>query len=30
VLPDVQAAGAVADVDLRASADGEPAHEITL
>jgi valyl-tRNA synthetase len=30
VLPDVQAAGAVAEVDLRAGADGEPVHDITL
>ena len=30
VLPDVQAAGAVAEVDLRAGPDGEPVHEITL
>ena len=30
VLPDVQAAGAVAEVDLRAGADGEPVHEVTL
>ena len=30
VLPDVQAAGAVADVDLRAGPDGGPVHEITL
>jgi len=30
VLPDVQAAGAVAEVDLRADADGEPVHEVTL
>jgi len=30
VLPDVQAAGAVAEADLRAGGDGEPVHEITL
>jgi hypothetical protein len=30
VLGDVQAAGAVAAVDLREAADAEPAHEVTL
>jgi len=30
VLGDVQAAGAVADVELRESVDGEPVHEVTI
>jgi valyl-tRNA synthetase len=30
VLPDVLAAGAVAEVELRPGADGEPVHEVTL
>jgi valyl-tRNA synthetase len=30
VVPDVQAAGVVAEVDLRSVPDGEPAHEVTL
>ncbi len=30
VLPDVQAAGAVAEVELRPGADGEPVHAVTL
>jgi hypothetical protein len=30
VLADVRAAGAVAEVDLREAATGEPVHEVTI